>query len=448
MYPSSSSSSSPAPSHHQSSPASQKASLVASRGSSPTSSADLVDEPLFVLSDRDGVDMKLLWFYTTKTYTSFSTKEGKAGSVIEKILKVKVVEHAFHTPFLMDCVLGLAALQMDHFHMDGVSRPRAIAYRASTFEGYRHAIEQAKPESFPALLACSLLLCGLSSQVFRDPDAKPLYIVDWMIVWRGIGLIVDLITPAALVESGMSRLFFRPPVDLDAAALHIPNNLLFMVTSIKESDPEYPHVQDYYDTLKYLGALYQELEMGFSATLDLRIVTFFTFLPKEFIELARRKRPRALVIIAHYLTFARIAANNVWWMQGIGDNDIRHIFNLLGNEWESFLSVPLSAADMDDRCEIGKLLLDNHAWEPSDKVVLGLDRDPSVAVLKLVNNMGHEILIGENMVYRIPKREPPPEVQNNGFSPSSEESSAPEIAQSPYMATLGDMEIPVLPDDD
>jgi len=39
--------------------------------------------------------------------------------------------------------------------------------------------------------------------------------------------------------------------------------------------------------------------------LDLRIITFFTFLRKDFLEMAGLQRPRVLVIIAHFLTFAK-----------------------------------------------------------------------------------------------------------------------------------------------
>ena len=76
------------------------------------------------------------------------------------------------------------------------------------------AIEAANPSDFPALIATSLLMIALSSQMFRDPDAKPLYVIDWMQVWRGIGLIVEIVSPRVLQETGMAVLFYRPPIDL------------------------------------------------------------------------------------------------------------------------------------------------------------------------------------------------------------------------------------------
>jgi len=235
-----------------------------------------VKEPLFTPAGTDALDMKLLWFYTYKGFDSFSVQAGHQPQT-DEILKVIIPRQAFANPFLMNCLLGLSALQLQDVDPD-VSPERAIVYRAKAFEGYRRAVEEARPETYAALLATSLLLTALSSQMFRDPDARPLYIIDWMVVWRGIGLIVNLISPEALVDSGLSQLFSRPPIDLDASTTHIPNNLLFMISSIKEGDADFEHVDTYYETLKYLGSLYLELnENRFGPILDLRIIVWFTF---------------------------------------------------------------------------------------------------------------------------------------------------------------------------
>jgi hypothetical protein len=361
----------------------------------------LLDEPMFKAPDADYTDMKLLWFYTTTTYMSLSTNAGKEP-LIDDILKVKVIEQAFQNPFLMNCVLGLSALQLQHFKQE-ISPARAIAYRARAFEEYRRAIEEANPDTFPALMACSLLLTALASQMFREEDAKPLYIIDWMTVWRGIGLIFDMVKREALFASGMAMLFYRPTVDLDTSAKHIPNNLLFMVTSIKDDDMDHPYVQEYYDTLKYLGALYMELSHGFTPILDLRIITFFTFLPKLFVEIARQRRPRALVIIAHYLVFAKLVA--VWWMLGISDREICNIERLLGRDWSSLLRIPSMAVDLRGKLDIVRLLLNNHQWEPPAEDEQSQDGQTSCSTL--VDDEGYEIKFAGDFVYRLTSRDRP-----------------------------------------
>ncbi|KAK4239250.1 hypothetical protein C8A03DRAFT_14339 [Achaetomium macrosporum] len=328
-------------------------------------------QPLFIPSGRDELDMRLLWFYTTATYASFSTSLRQRD--VEVVLKVHVVQHAFANPFLMDCLLGLSAMHINHLglHNMGVSRTHEIYYRAKAFETYRRAVEAADPATFPALLAASLLLCGLSTHVFRGEDARSLSILDWMVIWRGIGTIAELTKLPQLARPGLAQLLIRPDVDLVASSQFVPSHLLFMVTSIRDGDPDVPLVKGYYNALQVLGSLYLELSKGISELLLLRIATFFTFLPSQFIDAARQKRPRALVILAHYLVFAMLRYANCWWMDGIGRHEIPNICQLLGPEWDHLLRVPRAALLLDNDRDVARLLLDDPCWDmptkPEDK---------------------------------------------------------------------------------
>ncbi|KAI1495845.1 hypothetical protein F5X99DRAFT_422587 [Biscogniauxia marginata] len=352
----------------------------------------VVAEPLFRPSEvSDLIDMKLLWFYTTKTFYSFSINTGRS-TVIDHVLKVTVVEYAFQSPFLMDCLMALSALHLQSLDQS-VPAQRVAAYRARAFEGYRTAIEAANPTDYPALLACSLLMCALSSQMFREQNDKHLYIIDWMQVWRGISLIVNIISPMSIQESGMAVLFYRPPIDLEKSTQYIPNNLLFMITSIKRGDSDYEHQKTYYDFLRYFGSLYMELiEHGFSPILDLRIITFLTFIPKPFYPLAREHRPRALIMLAYYLCFVKLLRGGVWWWQGISDREIKIICDEIGAEWAHLLRVPQMVIEAQTKLEVAKLIIENHNWTPKEIDLYEKNRDPRCKTdLKLITNDGTEL---------------------------------------------------------
>ncbi len=326
--------------------------------------ATIPQQPLFVPSGRRELDMRLLWFYTASTYASFSTGGLRERSV-DPVLKVSVVQHAFANSFLMDALLGLSAMHANHLglrHM-GISRSQEIQYRARAFETYRKAVEAADPSSFPALLACSLLLCGLSTHVFRGEDAQPLSILDWLSLWKGIGTIAEIIRIPQLRRSGIYTLITRPEVDFDASASSLPSYLLFMVASIKEGDPDFPLVQPYYKALQYLGSLYLEVKKGFSHMLLLRVCTFPTFLPAEVVDAAREKRPRALVILAHYLVFVKFRVKSCWWMDNIAEQEIPSIYSAVGPDWRPLLRVPMAALLIDDDRDVVRLLLNDPDWE-------------------------------------------------------------------------------------
>ncbi|KAH8677507.1 hypothetical protein BX600DRAFT_506541 [Xylariales sp. PMI_506] len=359
---------------------------------SESSSAMVLAGPVFRPQPMtDMTDMKMLWFYTTETWNSFNIEGGNSPKM-DQVLRVRVVEHAFASPFLMECLMGLSALQLKRLNQE-VPHSKAVSYRARAFEGYRSAIEAARPEDFPALLACSLFMCALSTEMFRDPDSPPLFIIEWMIVWRGIGLIVDMISPQAIAESGLAVLFYRPPINLDKSAKHVPNNLLFMISSIKPGDSDYEHQQLYYEALRYLGSLYMELQQGFSPLLDLRVITFFTFMPRAFIPLAKEHRPRALIIIAHYCAFTKIC-RGPWWILGIGSRQIREICESVGDDWTHHLNVPRKVMNMTDRIEIAKSILENDHWTAPDVDLYSpQNRDPRVKQLGLITDKGQEATI-------------------------------------------------------
>ena len=329
--------------------------------------ATVPQQPLFIPSGHGELDMRLLWFYTTATYASFSTG-GLRERNVDAVLKVNVVQHAFANPFLMHSLLGLSAMHANHLglHHLGVTQSHEIHYRARAFETYRKAVDAADPATFPALLACSLLLCGLSTHVFRGEDAQPLSILDWLGLWKGIGTIIEITRLPPLFRSGINALLTRPNVDLDASARCVPSYLLFMVASIREADPDFSLAQPYYKALQYLGSLYLEVKRGLSHMLLLRVCTFPTFLPWEVIDAARERRPRALVILAHYLVFVKFRVKSCWWMDNIAEHEIPSIYSFLGSEWRPLLRVPMAALLLDSDRDVVRLLLGDPDWtQPS-----------------------------------------------------------------------------------
>lgn len=321
------------------------------------SNLPLVFQPTPRHAGASVLDMKLLWWYSTVSYASFASKLGIHTRAPE-ILQHEIPRHAFETPFLMDIVLSLAACHMQTLQSGEVSPTQVVAYRARAFEGYRRAIQQPAPgtETHAGLVAGSLLLIAIASQTFREVDPADLYILDWMIVWRGIGTVIDLLSDKDFRRTGLRDLFYRPAVDLEASSHHVPLSLVAIVASITSDDEDYAFLEDYKKTLPYIGCLYRELLSGTGPVLHLRTVTWFTFLPDGFIEAARARRPLALVIIAHYLAFLRFL-NGLWWIRGIAEREIVGIVQCLGEEWAEALEVPCMAISAQNSADRMRILL-------------------------------------------------------------------------------------------
>lgn len=323
----------------------------------------VVTEPLYRPAGTDLLDMKLLWWYTSLTYRSFAMEWGQPSGARD-ILQYDIPRRAFETPFLMDIVLCVSACHMQTLQSrQDVSPARAAAYRARAFGGYRAAIEKGhEPRDHAGLLAGSLILIAVAAQSFKEEAANELYILDWMTVWRGIGTVISLISPGASRKTGMMELFYRPALDLDAAAAHVPLELLALVSSIPPDDEEFAFVEDYLMTLRYLGGLHHGLRKGMGPILYMQAVTWFTFLPARFVTAAQRRLPRALVILAHYLPFLKIL-DGLWWLNGIADREVEGIARYLGSEWEGAMKVPRAAVRHRAPRDVARVVLGDPGWE-------------------------------------------------------------------------------------
>ncbi|KAG6004835.1 hypothetical protein E4U21_000673 [Claviceps maximensis] len=321
----------------------------------------VVHEPVASLPGYDPVDMRIIWHFMTNTCSSFST----GGGGLQDVMRVHVMKHAFDVRFLLRSVLALSCLHARTCTGEEVGDvARHQYYQTESLQEYRLAIEAAEPRTFGALLANSLLVTATSSEAFRDPTAPDLYILQWLLVWRGIGVILDRTQRSALSSTGLKQLFHRPSMNLQEAAAHVPEHLYRMVLSIEPQDADFSHKATYMRGLKYLGSLYQHLRQGgLTPVMKLRIITWFTFLPSGLVDLFRDKRERALVILAHYTVFLKFTTST-WWLTGVGERSLRDICTHLGPAWHADLDAPLRARSIQDKTELARLLLDDYSWNP------------------------------------------------------------------------------------
>jgi hypothetical protein len=140
-----------------------------------------------------------------------------------------------------------------------------------------------------------------------------------------------------------------------------------MVFSIGPDDAEYADANTYYVTLQYLGSLFAELSRGIGSLLVLRTLTWLTVIPKSFVEVCRTFRPRALVILAHYLIFLKLLGGRWWAAQGIGQREITSILLNLGGTWHEQLFLPRQALSVNSELGLARLLLDDPEWEIPEK---------------------------------------------------------------------------------
>lgn len=315
--------------------------------------------------------MRLLWFFTAHTSKSLLAEQYDQTG-FGKTVQTLVVQEALEHPFLMKTLFVIAGLHMRHLNQD--IDPRAMQkYRAESLCGYRRAIENAKPATYSALLATSILIAAPSCGNFRDPSSPDLYILDWIVLWRGIKCINMLFGEDPEHHStGIKTMLVRPILDMDDIQSFIPLRLQSMLVNIQDGDPEGAHIEAYQEALRYLGSLYKSLHQDSRASTALLTVTWITYLPESFINAARQHMPRGLVILAHYSAFFKIL-QNMWWAEGTAERCIHDIYARVGTGWRREMKTPLLVAASQNEGEAIELLRSELLDLSSERVVSRVD---------------------------------------------------------------------------
>lgn len=333
-----------------------------------STSVNLLWKPETVMPVTRTESHNLILFFRQHTCHSFSIPLGTEGPS-SRILRDISIQASYLVPFFRSSIIAMAAMHMESLNM-GISPHIAYVARERSYTGYREAINQANSSKFPSLIVNSLMLTAISSFHFRDCRYPELYILDWMNVWRGIGIMMDFGSRQTVTDRGLEPLFERPVMDQNSSGEGIPLQLKYMKLGIgARSDPDTGDRDVYTETLNKLGVLFRNLKQGLTDTMCRQIVTWLTMIPSRFIEIARQKRPRALIILAYYAAFLKLL-QGAWWLAGVGDRIIFDVVKELDVQWQVYLHMPRLAKKADGNIAVGRAILNSHTWLPDPRPVL------------------------------------------------------------------------------
>lgn len=277
---------------------------------------------------------------------------------MQKVLQFIVPELAFENNFLMNGMLGVASLDMQRLLPDPTTvRRQTVIYRAKALQQYRQALPfvHMNSENYNAALLMAILLVVLCSQDHPTSNDE-LTIVRWIILYGGLRTVMKMGTFETVMSSKVGPIFRRYITEVKSTPV-VPVSLLNMVACITPMDAEYASLKFYFQTLDDLAVVYASLgQDGVSNAFAIRVITWPTYVTEEFTQLAKETRPRALIILAHYLVFTKLVPD-LWWMEGIADREIMIIARMISPEWLPFLDIPLQAVSLTKIEDIVSLIL-------------------------------------------------------------------------------------------
>jgi hypothetical protein len=230
-------------------------------------------------------------------------------------------------------------------------------YRSKALLGFRAAIASADKKQFnwEAGLIMSILLLALCSKDNIHGESG-FTIVNWVVLYRGLSAVITLKSYDAIQSTGVKPIFRRELRELRFAPV-IPRNLVRLLEGIAPSDSDFQYLEPYCKVLDAFGILYGSLSQdGVAPELWVRVISWPSYVSQEFTNCAVEKRPRALIILAHYLCFIKLI-QGLWWVDDMPDAEIKAILKLIGDQWLPFMAIPLAVMEETNKEEIGRMLL-------------------------------------------------------------------------------------------
>ena len=227
------------------------------------------------------------------------------------------------------------------------------AYRAKYLEAvlqeHRKALAHMDHRNADTASFTSILLCvdAFASLRDRDQDIIPYRPpTEWLQMCKGVRSVVgDALEMAKNMSHSRLREmadttvpFWEPSLIYNEANRSKFSYLLVRRDVDKESNEE----NDTYGmAVSYIGALLTAQEAGEQkAQIARRTIIFPMLVPQMFIESVAMRRPRALIIIAHFFALAT-ASSHVWWIGGSPAREVRYIYDYLGPEWHDMMQWPM-----------------------------------------------------------------------------------------------------------
>ncbi|KAK1658015.1 hypothetical protein BDP55DRAFT_622606 [Colletotrichum godetiae] len=325
-------------------------------------------------TSREMDHLRLLHHYSNFTVESFATTFQLEGRAFQS-LRLDIPRLAFQNHFLMDAILSVALLHLsstDESAKDGL--PRLALYRDQAFRRLRvqltrnsHVMIGERPdEKFRAVVVTSILLAVTALAADRFFGHEGIWLTNYLALsigprtilpWRGTALGAF---SSARQGRGNERMSNKDSDFYHPCPVSVVPDLELVHLGVGENDEDWDCIDDLRRAIKGMGRLFGALfcpkcdaSSCVSNVVDLPCIVSkvrtwpFAFVTSGFVDMARRGRPRALVVMAYYLAFFPWLPQT-WLYQDIAPIDMDKLADAVGPSWQRCLAAPKVAVLVKD----------------------------------------------------------------------------------------------------
>lgn len=288
--------------------------------------------------------LELLHYWSSGLYKSFHISMDN-----HELYADACIRHGLQHPFLMIQILAASSLSMS------ISRPEqrdfyhqhAVRMQAEALAGFHAIYRLDEGNIVPAFLMSSLVALHSFCETFtfRHDEFNPTLdaLINCISLLRGVRsvigdwwpfLLASEIGPILITAHERREKFDNNTYRLD--------NLRTLVASADVSNASKAAYDIALQELEILYAIQQDMDDPEAMDSANMILSWLVVIPKEFVEALSARRPEALIILAYYAIMLH-RRKQFWAVGDAGQFLIKHIAAHLGNHWNDYLDLPLSA---------------------------------------------------------------------------------------------------------
>ena len=289
-------------------------------------------------------DLGLVHLFTHATCFSL------AGSHLQQQYAWQILapQEALSQPHLVHGILSIAALHRVYLENDTDSRSldTAVHHYGIALSKSREALAQLSEQNSSSLFALSQLIAIIALGLPISPASRPMAdpveeIIQIATLMRGSREIVATHSTtirkgpmAAMIRQGFSTNPAILPPELETALDGLEADLYREGEQVEEDDGHAP----YRETITALKSCFRNAGFSVSAPNGTPVedqiiaLSWLSLMHPDFVQLLSRRRPVALVLLAHYAIAVR-TLDAMWWCQGWGGMLVNHVYDaLLGDD--------------------------------------------------------------------------------------------------------------------
>ncbi|KAI9842063.1 MAG: hypothetical protein M1837_007488 [Sclerophora amabilis] len=296
-------------------------------------------------------DLELMHHFSTETYLTLTNRQD-----LKRLWKIVVPQEAFGHEFLMRGILAISALHLSYL------RPQhketylftALSHQNMALKLVRSAMQEITRANCNAVFAFSSLVVVFA---FASPHFEESLILvkqseepaEWVNLIRGVRTILK--PTWDWIRNGTLGLLVRDGLDVTSAAASEETvaRLGRIQRLCEDTSDGYEAKESYTEAMMQLRACF--IDTGPAETEERQLAIAFVWpaiVPETYISMLRKKRPEALIILAHYCIILHLV-DDYWWMKGRAFYLVKNVQSMLEDPWRRWIEWPASVVGLEEK---------------------------------------------------------------------------------------------------